>query len=45
MNDVINYLNSFDYKVYSYNDGNFRIIENYNDDYIHNNYFSSYKIN
>lgn len=41
-NDIINYLKSFDYYVYSFNN-NFQIIENYNDDFVHNNYFSSYK--
>lgn len=42
-NDIIDYLKTFGYSVYSYNDI-FRPIESYNDDYVHNNYFASHKI-
>lgn len=41
-NDIIAHLKNFDYYVYGYNNG-FYLIENYDDDYVHNNYFSSHK--
>ncbi len=43
MNDVIEYLRTFDYGVYSLEGGKFTLIENFEDDYEWKNYFAFYE--
>jgi len=42
LNDVIEFLKKYNYKIYNYTE-EFKEIKNYNDDYKFNNFYATYK--